>query len=266
MTKIHPKFGLPMTALQYAEEWQQSAEVFSAAGHYNWMSEQLGDAERVIEVGCGSGASTEALVTRGRQVLVIESNQHCAHSAAQRLISKGFSAEVISPDQLAALSSWNTRGVKLLVADVLSTDVEQRLPSDWFDAVVCWLTGSSPEHIGTALGKPYMEFDGSEMPVYRSKIQERCYKIGVQAMRNDGIVHIIDRAAIRSWADKDLMRLELSNAVSAAAGPRYALSKADCFLRKLTEGLNHSSIQYVSQLPAGFEGVLVLTSARARLV
>jgi hypothetical protein len=265
MTQVHPKFGMPMTSLQYAQEWQESAEAFFSASHYNWMSEQLGDAKRVIEVGCGSGASTEALVRTGRQVLVIESNQHCAEIADGRLSSKGIAAELISADRLTNLLSWDEAGVKLLVEDVLSTELEQRLPHGWFDAIVCWMTGSNPEHIGIAIGKPYMQFDGSEMPMYRSKVQERCYELGLLAMKSGGIVHVVDRAAIRSWADKDQMRLELAKTLGATAGSRYSLTKSDCFLRKLTEGLNQSSIQYMAQVPPGFEGVLVLTSARAHL-
>lgn len=252
-----------MTALQYAEEWQQSAEAFSSAGHYNWMNEQLGDAKRVLEVGCGSGASTEALVTTGRQVLVIESNQACAEIANQRLTSKGIAVELISSDQLDDLVSWEDAGVKLLVIDVLSVEVEQRLPHSWFDAIVCWMTGSNPEHIGISIGKPYMQFDGSEMPMYRSRVQERCYELGAQIMNSQGIVHVVDRAAIRSWTDKDQMRLKLANAIGEAASSRYSVTKSDCFLRKITEGLNHSSIQYVAQVPRGFEGVLVLTSTKA---
>jgi len=265
MTQVHPKFGKAMTSLQYAQEWQQSAEAFFSASHYNWMSEQLGDAKKVIEVGCGCGASTEALVRAGRQVLVIESNQHCAEIAYGRLNSKGIAAELISSDRLSDLLSWDGTGVKLLVEDVLSTELEQQLPHNWFDAIVCWMTGSNPEHIGVSIGKPYMQFDGSEMPMYRSKVQERCFELGLLAMRNKGIVHVVDRAVIRSWADKDQMRLELAQTLGATAGSRYSLAKSDCFLRKLTEGLNQSSIQYVARVPAGLEGVFVLTSARANL-
>lgn len=266
MSQVHPMFGVPMTALQYAEQWQQSAEAFFSAGHYNWMSDQLGDAKRIIEVGCGSGASTQALATADRQILVIESNQHCAESAFERLKSKGIVVDSISTDQLGDLVSWDSAGVKLLVEDILSPKIGARLPHSLFDAIVCWMTGSNPEHIGIAIEKQYILFDGCEMPAYRSKVQGRCFELGTQAMKSDGIVHVVDRAAIRSWADKDLMRLELATRLSDVAGPRYSLTKNDCFLRKLKEGLNQSSIQYVLQAPADFEGVLVLTSARAHLV
>lgn len=265
MTQAHPKFGIPMNALQYAEEWQRSAEAFSSANHYAWMSDQLGDMKRVIEVGCGSGTSTEALVATGRHILVIESNQHCATISHDRLKSKGIPVEIISVGQLGSLVSWGEVGVKLLVEDILSTELEKQLPHGWFDAVVCWMTGSNPEHIGTSIGKPYMNFDGSEMPAYRQKVQGRCYELGARVLRGEGIVHIVDRAAISSWSDKDQLRLDLAKTLGSVAGARYSLSKDDCFLRKLTEGLSQSSIQYVSQVPAGSKGVVVLTSARAHL-
>lgn len=255
-----------MTALQYAEEWQQSAKALFSASHYSWMSEQLGDAKRVIEVGCGSGASTEALVTAGRQVLVIESNQYCAEIAKERLRSKGIATEPILVGQLSDLSPWVGADVKFLVEDVLSAELEQRLPCSWFDAIVCWMTGSNPEHIGIAIGRAYMQFDGSEMPTYRLKVQERCYELGALTLRSNGIVHFVDRATIRSWADKEQIRLELAETLGSVAGSRYSMTKSDCFLRKLPEGLGHSSIQYVIQAPAGVDGILVLTSARASLV
>lgn len=265
MTQVHPKFGIAMNAHQYADEWQRNADAFFSAGHYNWMSEQLGEVKKVIEIGCGSGASTEALVMQGRQVLVIESNEYCAKKARERLNFKDYATELISVEHLADLSAWNDPGVKFLVVDVLSAELEQRLPADWCDAIVCWMTGSHPEHIGTVLGKPFMQFQGSEMPTYRSKIQGRCYELGIKAMKSEGVVHIVDRGAIRSWADKDQMRLELVNAQSIIAGSRYTLSRDDCLLRKLTDGLNHSSIQFLVPVQTDFGGVLILTSAKAHL-
>lgn len=262
----HPKFGVPMNAEQYAEEWKKSAEAFSSANHYNWMGEQLGNVKRVIEVGCGSGASTESLVAAGRQILVIESNQHCAQFSHDRLKSKGIQVEMISISQLNGLTSWDKIGVKLLVQDIFSTQFEQHLPHGWFDAIVCWMIGSNPEHIGLSIGKPYMSFDGSEMPAYREKIQKRGYELGCNALKKGGIVHVVDRASISNWSDKDQLRGYLAESLGSVAGSRYNLTKGDCFLRKLTEGLSQSSIQYVSQVPASFNGVLVLTSVRAHLV
>ena len=266
MNEIHPEFGLAMTPSQYASEWERNAAAFSSAGHYKWMNDQLGDADKIIEVGCGSGASTEALLNDGRHVLVIESNQQCADVAYHRFNAKGIPAELIAIEQLPQLSTWQGAKLKIVVTDVLSPTLEQQLAPGSFDALVCWMTGTHPHHISEALEKPYKSLKKGDMALYRSAVQERCYRLGTHVIRSGGAVHVVDRAAIRSWSDKDWMREELAKTLSELAGPHYALAKVGCYLRRLNEGLNQSAIQYV--VPASLEGSaeLVLTSAVARLV
>ncbi len=265
MSDPHPKFGVPMTATQYAAEWKRSADAFRTAGHYAWMDEQLGDAPQIMEIGCGSGASTLALAGSGRKVLSIESNRDSVEGALSLLASAGVSAEEVGLSQLGGLNVWTGSDVKIVHVDVFSKDFRNSLPPSSFDAILCWMTGTHPEHIGQCLGIPYLEFDGGEMARYRQKIQMTSYELGTLALKTSGLVQIVDRAAIRSWAQKDQMRTELSEMQSELAGPRFKITKADCFLRKLTEGLNQSSIQYVASVPAGFDGVLVLTSSKARI-
>lgn len=265
MNEIHPRFGQAMTAAQYSSEWERSAAAFSAAGHYTWMNERLGKADKIIEVGCGAGASTEALLSTGRQVLVIESNQSCADRTCERLNAKGISVELISVDQLSNLSAWQGLKVKIVVIDVLSSDLELHLQPGSFDALVCWMTGTHPHHISEILSKPYMSLEGGDMALYRSLVQERCYKLGNHAVKVGGGVHMVDRAMVRSWSDKDWMREELVTLLSTVAGPNYVLTKGDCYLRRLSEGLNQSAIKYVAQHPASVTGEVVLTSTVAHL-
>ena len=266
MTQAHPKFGLPMTTAEYAAEWQRSADAFSSAGHYRWMNEQLGQAERVVEIGCGSGASTEALVAAGRKVLSIESNQPALQSAISHLRGKGLDVDEMDRGQWGAGPPWAGAVVKLVNRDLFDTELDQFLPGQSFDAIVCWMTGTHPEHIAQRLEVPYMEFDTSHMAEYRKKVQTRAYALGQKILKRAGVVQVVDRAAIRSWSDKDQMRTDLAAAQAELSGQGFAIAKTDCFLRKLTDGLSQSSIQYVAHVPATFEGVLVLTSSKARLV
>ena len=265
MTKTVLNAGRPMTLLEYAQEWQKSAEVIASANHYPWMCDQLGRMKRIIEVGCGSGTSTEALVAEGRQVLVIEANQHCASISHDRLLSKGIPVELILIDQLNNLASWENVGVKLLVEDILSNRLEEMLPHKWFDAIVCWLIGSNPEHVATSLGMHHLNFKGPEMSNYRLKVQKRCFDYGTRVLKNDGVVHIVDRAGISSWFDKDQLRTELAATLSSVAGSSYALSKGDCILRKLSDELKKSSVPYIAQTQPNFNGVVVLASVKAQL-
>ncbi|MBR7631845.1 class I SAM-dependent methyltransferase [Janthinobacterium lividum] len=265
MTKLNPMIGQSMTANEYADEWQQNASVFSASGDYTWMSAQLGDAKKIIEIGCGSGDSTEALLKDGRQVLAIESNQSCAKITSERLRAKGYSVEEISIDQLANLASWEDSGVKLLIADFLSEEIKQLLPAGHFNAIVCWLTGTYADYVAKALKKPLLQFQGSEMATYRMKIQQKCYELGVHALDHDGIVQIVDRAFVRSWDDKDFAKSEFAKQQSQVSGQKYKISQNDCAVRNLTNGLAHSNIQYIAKIPAGSNGIAILTSSRAKL-
>lgn len=54
----------------------QTATAFASASHHAWMAEQLGCAERVLELGCGSVQGILALATSGRQVIALDSNQY----------------------------------------------------------------------------------------------------------------------------------------------------------------------------------------------
>lgn len=263
MNQIHPQFGVAMTPSQYATEWERSAAAFSSAGHYKWMSEQLGKAKTVIEIGCGSGASTEALLNDGRYVLVIESNQHCANRALQRFKEKGISAEEITVEQLSQLPSSQAK-LQIVVADVLSLAVDQISPST-FDAIVCWMTGTHPHHVSQVLNTSYMSLEPNDVALYRSTVQERCYELGTHVLKSEGVVHVVDRAAIRSWSDKDWMREEMVRLHRQMAGSQYHLDKSDCYVRRITEGLNKSAIQYVVQLPPNATAEVVLTSAVVHL-
>lgn len=264
MNQIHPQFGVAMTPSQYATEWERSAAAFSSAGHYKWMSEQLGKAKRVIEIGCGSGASTEALLNDGRYVLAIESNRQCANLALQRLKEKGIFADEITIEQLSQLPPSQEAKLQIVVADVLSLDFDQISPGT-FDAIVCWMTGTHPHHISHALNKSYTSLGQNDMALYRTTIQDRCYELGTHVLKSEGVVHVVDRAAIRSWSDKDWMREELVKLHRSMAGSRYHLDKADCYVRRIVEGLDQSAIQYVVQLPPGATAEVVLTSAVVHL-
>ena len=265
MSQPHPKFGTPMTASQYATEWKRSADAFSSAGHYAWMSEQLGTAPHVIEIGCGSGTSTQALATVGRRVLCIESNRPSVDATLSHLAALGLNAEEIGLSDLSSLGSWTGSNVKIINIDAFSPELIFSLPPASFDAVLCWMTGTHPEHIGQSLNISYLDFDGGEMARYRQKIQARSYELGLKALKVEGLVQVVDRAAIRSWAQKDQMRVELAEMQRDLAGPDFNIAKGESFLRKMSDGLSQSNIQYVASVPNGFDGILVLTSTKARL-
>ena len=80
-----------LTEETYAKNWLTQSEYFYNSKYYSWMVDMLqknGAASgTLIEIGCGSGYSTLALLEAGYKVICIESNQFCVTNTT-RLISK----------------------------------------------------------------------------------------------------------------------------------------------------------------------------------
>ncbi len=55
--------GVAMTPAQYADEWSTSASNFAASNDYQWMASFLPKGGFAVEIGCGSGQSTLAILT-----------------------------------------------------------------------------------------------------------------------------------------------------------------------------------------------------------
>lgn len=53
----------------YATQWNESAKYFYETKRYQWMSEKLVEYDIVLEIGCGTGYSTLALVEAGHTVI-----------------------------------------------------------------------------------------------------------------------------------------------------------------------------------------------------
>src|SRR5437870_700415 len=58
----------------YIAEWQPSADQHATDGDYEWMSSALEGYDKILEIGCGTGQSTMALLRRGHSVVSIEEN------------------------------------------------------------------------------------------------------------------------------------------------------------------------------------------------
>jgi len=229
LTNKHPLFGVAITEAEYANEWEENSRYFSDNGHYMWMLEQLGGAELVLEIGCGAGLSTINLATAGKKVISIEVNKAASISAKTKLEKNGISVELIHLEDLQHPISWSGCQVKILHCDVFDEGVLKVIQRDSVDAIICWMTGSYPEHIANVLDIDYRSFEGGEMAEYRTKIQRRCYELGSTTLKIGGIVHIVDRTTMMSWNDKDILRGVLVERQSELAGNSYSISKPDTF-------------------------------------
>ena len=113
-----------------------SAQYFYNENYYTWMAEKLSGYSTVVEIGCGTGYSTLALVEKGFRVLAIDKNPVCIEEAKRLLHSKG-----ISDDQ-----------VTFLEGDIVDRVFRENLICSYaFDIVICW-------NVGTYWSGKMMEF------------------------------------------------------------------------------------------------------------
>lgn len=111
----------------YANQWNISAKYFYEKGYYFWMGEKLSQFNTVLEIGCGTGYSTLALVEKGYKVIAVEKNKDCITQAKELLSKKGFTEQ----------------SVIFVEGDIVEDDVRKSLLNQYeFDVVICWNVGS----------------------------------------------------------------------------------------------------------------------------
>lgn len=262
--KAHPIFGIPMTLEQYAHEWSKNSNFFDSNNHYNWMNESLGEASLVLEVGCGSGFSTLALLKTNRKVLVIETNSYCINEAIEKVIAKGKKF-FHTTDINKAYGNLSNDSVDVVFLQLDFFEFFKQADRNIkFDAIVCWLIGAAPEVVANNLNRDFYSFEANTMAVYRLKLHKACYELGNQLLNTNGIVHIVDRNIIRSWSDKDWARQEAINEYSKLTDGNYDISLSNVYLRKSGQFAT-SRIQYVAvaeQAPPT-EGLQVICSVKS---
>lgn len=265
MDNMNPIFGRAMTPQEYAHEWKASAAHFAANRHYAWMIQQLGNKPLVLEVGCGSGASTLSLAQAGMRVVSLEDNEHLVTMAVEHLKANGISVEVISLDALNHRDLAAGTQVHIVQVNAFDHALATSLPYQAFDALICWMIGSTPGVIAAQLGKQLKSFDGSEMPFYREQVHKQCYELGRSCLKHGGTVQIVDRLGMNSWSDKDILRSQLAENHRELAGSGYIVTKEAAFFKKMEVSLNTSHIQYVAPANMAAAKVIALASAKAVL-
>ena len=113
--------------LVYADEWNVSSQYFYKNEYYSWMADNLTGHKKVLEIGCGTGYSTLALLEKGYDVIAIEKNEECIRRAEQLISERG---------------DLGTK-VVFLQGDVAEKSCRKNLLEQYdFDVVICWNIGS----------------------------------------------------------------------------------------------------------------------------
>ncbi|SFT72824.1 Methyltransferase domain-containing protein [Paraburkholderia aspalathi] len=169
---------------------------------------------RVLEIGCGAGHSTQALLALGHKITAIEENPHCIEATRNRLEQNGYRVQVVSRGTPKALGpaqgfTYETEYADIgVLANVDYTLIEGDVLQDtklvaWlstqprFDALVCWMIGTHTYRghsaVATARGI-------TENGVHRVLVQNEVYDLAKIVLRAGGILSVADRLETPSTA------------------------------------------------------------------
>lgn len=189
--------GTLMSVKQYTAEWSRTSVKLDGQGVYAWMQTQLGTPKRVLEIGCGSGASTCAIVATGARVVAIESSPSAIQLTKLALENEGYSVSLVSLGSLtSATVNSQIDDVLLVEGSVLHPHLAQRLPREFFDAVACWLIGGAPSHVAQGLNRKIKQLTPDDMAKYRKLVHRTVFNLGASVLKSKGFVHIADRMGL----------------------------------------------------------------------
>lgn len=201
----HALHQLDTLRKQYIKTWRVNSNGHLAQGHYSWMAAKLDGYPRTLEIGCGIGHSTLALLKQGHSVVCVEENPHCI-SATQALIAEeGYSVAVItrgtakSVDENAYRLIYSDIGTPpkvdclLIEGDALKDPKLEAwlMTQPKFDSIACWLIGTHDSRGHN------IAVDAGLIPgprEHRIFVQNSVYELADHVLRSGGILNVIDRA------------------------------------------------------------------------
>lgn len=198
------------TVDDFLDYWRAEGERYVRRGDYAWMA-GLVPPGRVLEIGCGPGFGTAALIARGCSVLALDSLPECIAATRERLGEGGAAAS-------------------FLVADVASLEpgAEAALVEFAPASVVCWLMGAPAGITGAASAD-----GGRAVAAYREGVHRAVAELAAR-LPSVQALHIVDRTAF-PWAAKDIGRdtLVSYHAARTLAGLPFAAERRNALYRRL---------------------------------
>ena len=91
------------TVAEFMAYWEAEGLAYVRRGDYDWMA-ALVPGKRVLEIGCGVGFSTAALLRRGLAVLAVDSLVECLDATRQRAMTLADIAATASANASSAES------------------------------------------------------------------------------------------------------------------------------------------------------------------
>ena len=193
---------------EYSETWEVDAKHFFEKSYYDWMAEGVAESKNILEIGCGAGYSTLALLNNNHKVISIEENSFCIDKTEKLLKSKGFNVAKInnrevykaSPQSRYILEYKNIAkelgeyDVILVQGDIINDPKFIRwLTEDStfsIDAVVCWLLGT---HGSRGSNQVFDLSQVQESSTARIHTQNIIYELCDEMLKENDYLHIVDR-------------------------------------------------------------------------
>jgi SAM-dependent methyltransferase len=185
--------------------WREESSQLDRIGVYEWLASRV-NGQRVLEIGCGYGASTAALVKAGKVVFALDNRMDCLEATREKIPHATYG--------LADVSHYDHQ---------LVDDLKTFAP----DAVVCWLAGAPAESLPKDVPPAYAVMQ------HRLTLQQSVVRLAA-VLETVMSVHLADRTAF-PWKMKDTGRQTLVRMMTSAviADTPFSLSEGDVHFRKL---------------------------------
>lgn len=185
--------------------WRNESAQMDRSGVYDWLTSRIAG-QRVVEIGCGFGASTAALVRAGKTVFALDNRMDCLEATRESV-----------PEATYGMVDIHQYDARLLV------DLKDFAP----DAVVCWLAGAPAESLPKDVPASYAVMQ------HRLVLQQAAVRLA-SALDCVQAIHLADRTAF-PWKMKDAGRQTMTKMIVSAviADTPFTLSEADVQFRKL---------------------------------
>jgi SAM-dependent methyltransferase len=185
--------------------WREESLQLAHLGVYDWLSSRVAGT-RVLEIGCGFGASTAALVRGEKTVFALDNRMDCLEATRQLVPQATYG--------VADLHQYDAR---------LIDDLKTFAP----DAVVCWLSGAPADALPRDVPAAYAVMQ------HRLLLQRAVVRLAT-ALDSVQRVHLADRTAF-PWKMKDSGRQTMCKMIASAVinDAPFTMSASDVQFRKL---------------------------------
>ena len=186
------------------QRWQDESSQLNRQGVYVWLSERV-VGQRVLEIGCGFGASTMALARHGKSLFVLDNRMDCLEAT-----------RYLVPDAEYGIADIHYYDDRLL------DDLKTFAP----EAIVCWLAGAPAESLPRDVPAQYAVMQ------HRLILQQAVVRLAT-ALPSVRTIHLADRTAF-PWKMKEAGRETWSRMLATViADAPFSLDKADVQFRKI---------------------------------